>query len=95
MGSALSSAAQVLIAIIPIVGIVTGGIVVFFYLLWRHKQNLRMIEKGVTPSANFDVKSFSLIAGLLTGWLATMIADALPVAFLGYSGYRIVRDAGL
>jgi energy-coupling factor transporter ATP-binding protein EcfA2 len=31
-------------------------------------------------------------ARLLTGWFATLIADALPVAFLGYSGYRIVRD---
>ena len=31
-------------------------------------------------------------ARLLTGWAATAMADALPVAFLGYSGYRIVRD---
>ena len=29
-----SPAAQVIVAIIPIVGIVIGGVVVFFYLLW-------------------------------------------------------------
>ena len=44
MGSIPSAAAQVLIMVIPIVGIVMGSVVVFFYLLWRHKQNMMMIE---------------------------------------------------
>ena len=36
--TAASPATQVIIAIIPIVGIVIGGVVVFFYLLWRHRE---------------------------------------------------------
>ena len=31
-------------------------------------------------------------ARLLTSWPATLLADALPVAFIGYAGYRIVGD---
>ncbi len=74
MGPALSVAAQVLIAIIPIVGIVTGGIVVFFYLLWRHKQTVRMIEKEMEPPSNFDLTSFSLVAGLITAGVGFVLS---------------------
>ena len=33
-------AAQVIIAIIPIVGIVMGSVVIFFYLLWHHPYSI-------------------------------------------------------
>ena len=61
-------AAQVIISIIPIVGIVFGGTLVFFYLLWRHKQISLQIKTGNYKPSNFDLKIFSLLLGiLLTG----------------------------
>ena len=61
-------AAQVIISIIPIVGIVFGGTLVFFYLLWRHKQISLQVKPGNYKPSNFDLKIFSLLLGiLLTG----------------------------
>jgi hypothetical protein len=60
-----SSAAEVIIAIIPIVGIMMGSAVVFFYLLWNHKRKMLLIKAGQNPRTDFDLLSFSLLAGLL------------------------------
>ncbi len=65
MESVPSAAAQVMITVIPIVGIVMGSVVIFFYLLWRYKQRTLMIEKGMDPHQQFDLLTFSLLAGLL------------------------------
>jgi hypothetical protein len=62
-----SSAAQVLIAIIPIVGIVMGAVVIFFYLLWNHRRRILLIKAGHYNRPDFDLLSFSLLAGLLLG----------------------------
>lgn len=69
-----SAAAQVLIMVIPIVGIVMGSVVVFFYLLWRHRQNLLMIEKGMRPPSTFNMLSFSLVAGLVAGGVGFVLS---------------------
>jgi hypothetical protein len=61
-----SEAAQVLVTVIPIVGIIAGGVVVFSFLLWRHKQIMKLIEQGMRPETSFDLRSFSLIGGLVT-----------------------------
>ena len=60
-----SSAAHVIIAIIPIVGIVMGSVVIFFYLLWHHKRRTLLIQAGQFNRPEFDFLSFSLLAGLL------------------------------
>jgi hypothetical protein len=60
-----STAAQVIIAIIPIVGIVMGSVVVFFYLLWDHRRKTLLIKTGTYAKPDFDLLSFSLLAGLL------------------------------
>ena len=67
MGSTPAEAAQVMITVIPIVGIVMGSVVIFFFLLWRHKQRMAMIEQGKEPMNAFDIRSFSLLSGLITG----------------------------
>lgn len=68
------SAVQILIVVIPIVAIVMGSVVVFFYLLWRHRQNIKMIEKGLQPTSSFDMKSFSLVAGLVTAGVGFVLS---------------------
>ena len=89
MESIPSAAAQVLIMVIPIVGIVMGSVVVFFYLLWRHKQNMKMIEKGLRPAGAFDLLSFSLVAGLVTAGVGFILSvfffltDGATYALLG------------
>jgi len=60
-----SAAAQVIVSIIPIVGIVMGCTVIFFYLLWNHKQRMLMIEKGSYKRIEFDGDSFSIFSGLI------------------------------
>ena len=61
-------AAQVILAIVPIVGIVIGGILVFFYLLWRHRQLSLQVKTGNYKPSKFNLKIFSLLLGiLLTG----------------------------
>ena len=62
-----SAAAQVLIAVIPISGIVMGAVVIFFYLLWRHRQRTLLIQAGHYNRPDFDLHLFSLLAGLLLG----------------------------
>ncbi|MGI5058384.1 hypothetical protein [Treponema pectinovorum] len=61
----ISSAAQVIIAIIPIVGISIGGIVIFFSLLWHHLEVNKQIAAGIYNRGKFDLKSYSLLIGLL------------------------------
>ncbi|MFP4383355.1 MAG: hypothetical protein ACLFST_03870 [Spirochaetia bacterium] len=88
MNSVPSAAAQVLVTVIPIVGIVMGSIVIFFYLLWNYKQKVYMIQKGIEPTSTFDLDTFSLLAGLLT----LGIGFVLFVFFLavGSTGYDIL-----
>ena len=84
-------AAQIIISIIPIVGIVMGAVVVFFFLLWHHKEKLLMIKTGIYKplSWNLNVKVFSLLLGLLLtgiGIALTLIfalIDKLSYALLG------------
>jgi hypothetical protein len=67
MEQTYSMAAQIIISIIPIVGIVMGSVVVFFYLLWNHKRRTLLIQAGHYARPDFDLLSFSLLAGLLLG----------------------------
>jgi hypothetical protein len=60
-----STAAQIIISIIPIAGIVMGAVVVFFYLLWSHKRTMLLIQTGHYTRPEFDLRSFCLLAGLL------------------------------
>ncbi len=69
-----SPAAQVILSIIPIVGIVIGGIVVFFYILWHHHENKQRIKMGTYEKSNFDFKSFSLLIGILLTGIGMMLS---------------------
>ncbi len=82
-------AAQVIVAIIPIVGIVMGSVVIFFWLLWRHRQIVRQIEAGTYRKPVFDLLVFSLLAGFLlcgTGLSLTLLfllMEGVTYALLG------------
>jgi len=79
MGEISSAAAQVLIAVIPIVGIVMGAIVIFFYLLWNHRRRTLLINVGQYKRPQFDLLSFSLLAGLLLGSVGLTLTVFLAI----------------
>ena len=102
-----SSTAQVIIAVIPIVGIIMGSVVVFFYLLWHHRRKVLLIKAGQYQKPQFDLLSFSLLTGLLlssigislTVFLALtrnfgygLLGGIIPLAIgAGLLGYYIIK----
>jgi hypothetical protein len=80
-----------MLTVIPIVGIGMGGILVFFYLFWRHRQHMKMIENGMQPPQVFDLMSFSLVAGLVTSGVGLVLA----VFFVLTDGSRYSLLGGL
>ena len=86
-----SAAAQIIVTIIPIVGIVMGGIVIFFFLLWNHKQRMLIIEKGQYVKTEFDFSTFSLFSGLVL----TSIGACLVIFFVMLEGFSYPVLSGL
>lgn len=89
--NALNPAAQVVVSIIPIVGIVIGGVVIFFYLLWRHKHITLQIKTGTFRQINFNVEMFSL----LTGLLLTAVGVVLTLLFFLLEGISYTLLGGV
>ncbi|GHV81577.1 hypothetical protein AGMMS49991_01350 [Spirochaetia bacterium] len=74
-----STVAQVIISIIPIVGIVMGSAVVFFYLFWNHQRKMLQIKTGNYIRPDFDLLSFSLLTGLLLSSVGIALTIFLAV----------------
>lgn len=83
-----SPAAQLMITVIPIVGIVVAGVVVFFFLLWNHRQRMAQIQQGMKPEPLIDLKSFSLLLGLLSTAVGVVLTLAALLARQG--GYGLL-----
>ncbi len=85
----MSAAAQVIISVIPIVGIVMGGLVIFFSLLWHHLEVRKQILAGIYKPERFNLKAYSLLIGLLltaVGVVLTLffaLAGGVSAALLG------------
>jgi hypothetical protein len=94
----ISSAAQILIAIIPIAAIVMGSIVIFFYLLWNHRQKTLLIKAGQYKKEEFNLLSFSLLSGILltsVGSALTVLLSILERASYGLLGGIIPLSMGV
>jgi hypothetical protein len=72
--------AQIIISLIPIVGIVMGAVVIFFYLLWNHRRRVLLIKAGHYARPDFDLLSFSLLAGLLLSGVGLALTVFLGIA---------------
>ena len=95
-----SAAAQIIIAIIPIVGIVMGSVVIFFYLLWNHRRRTLLIKAGQYTRPEFNFRSFSLLSGLLlmsVGAALTILLAIIEGASYGLLGgiIPLAMGAGL
>ena len=89
--STISPAVQVIISIVPIVGITFGAVIVFFYLLWRHHEIKLQIKTGTFVQKNFDYAAFSL----LTGILLTGVGIILTAVFGIINGFSYAILGGL
>jgi drug/metabolite transporter (DMT)-like permease len=74
--SQINSAAQVLIAAIPVVSVSVLAVLSFFVILWDFRKQQLMIERGLTPKPrNIDDKL------LLIGIVALFVGVGLLVFF--------------
>ena len=93
-----STAAQIIISIIPIAGIFMGSVVIFFYFLWNHRQKILLIKAGHYSRPKFDLRSFSLLAGLLlssVGIALTVLLSIIEGASYGLLGGLIPLSMGI
>ena len=74
-----STAAQIIISIVPIVGIAIGGVVLFFFILWRHHEIKLQIKTGIFVPSKINYKAFSLLAGLLLTGTGVMLSLVFAV----------------
>jgi hypothetical protein len=88
---ALPPAAQILISIIPIVGLVMGTVIAFFYLLWSHREKVRLIERGLYAPRKIDLNAFCLLSGLLL----SSVGLVLSVLFIVLQGASYALLGGL
>ena len=58
-------AVQIIIAVIPIVGIVMGSVLVFFYFLWRHRQIMLQIKTNTYIRPAINIRFFCLLLGIM------------------------------
>ncbi|MDR2444988.1 MAG: hypothetical protein LBD44_03525 [Spirochaetaceae bacterium] len=83
-----SNAAQIIIALIPIVGIVMGSVVVFFYLLWNYRCKMFLIKTEQWKKSTFDLLTFSLFGGLLLS--AVGLCLTVFLAIVGGRSYGLL-----
>lgn len=86
-----SPATQVIISIVPIVGIFFGAFIIFFYLLWKHHETTLQIKTGTFSPSKFNFKAFSL----LTGLVLTGIGAILSISFAIIDGFSYLILGGL
>lgn len=87
----LSKAAQVIVSLVPIIGIAMGSIIVFFYILWRHHEIKLQIKTGTFVPKKFNLEIFSL----LTGLILTGVGLILTIVFLLVEGKSYAILGGL
>ena len=84
-------AVRIIIAVIPIVGIVMGSVLIFFYFLWRHKQIIRQIETNTYIRPVVDIYLFCLLLGVIL----TVLGSVLFGLFYLIAGVGYVLLGGL
>ncbi|HPE36065.1 MAG TPA: hypothetical protein PK625_02880 [Spirochaetales bacterium] len=87
----LSVASQVIVSVIPIVGIVMGSVVIFFYILWGHRERTLMINRDLYHPTPLDLDTFSLLAGILL----SAVGLTLSVVFVAIGGFSYSLLGGL
>lgn len=86
-----STAVQIVISLIPIVGIVLGATLIFFYMLWHHKEVKLQIKTGSFVQKNINFSALVLFAGLTLAGVGAVIS----VVFAIKDGFSYAILSGL
>ena len=84
-------AVQIIIAVIPIVGIVMGSVLIFFYFLWRHRQIMLQIRTNTYIRPAVNIRLFCLLLGIML----TVIGSVLFGLFYLSAGVGYILLGGL
>jgi len=98
MNSVISPAAQVIIAIVPIVGIVFAFVLIFFAILWRHHEVKLQIQKQTYEPVKYNWKAFSFLCGLCliaVGFVLTLMFFLMDKISWGLLGGLIPLSLGI
>jgi len=71
-------AAQVIMSLFPIVGVVMATFLLFFHILWHHKQTVMLIRQGTYAPSKLDFLNICLLSGILL----LVLGVALTVFFI-------------
>ncbi|MCB1145365.1 MAG: hypothetical protein KDK41_08135 [Leptospiraceae bacterium] len=72
-----ASAAKILISLVPMLGVILGTTLLFFFILWQYKLRKELIRSGnYKPVLDERIRTLSLLIGLLS------IAVGLPMTIL-------------
>lgn len=96
--SYFNPSAQVIISIIPIVGIFFASVLIFFALLWRHHEIKMQIKNSTYNPARFNLKIFSLLTGLClsgVGFILTVFFAFMAGLSWGLLGGLIPFSLGI
>ena len=63
--NAMTPAAQVLISLIPIIGIVFVATITFFSILWKHRENMLRIRCDNYTPFQLNTKAITLLSGMV------------------------------
>ncbi len=70
---------EILLSILPLIGIVFGCTLLFFFMLWRYKQNKELIKNN-----KYQITSYQNLRTwcLLMGCLSSLIGFPMTILFL-------------
>lgn len=71
-------AAQIIMSLFPIIGVIMATFLLFFYILWHHKQKILLIKTGMYKPSKMDFLNICLLSGIL---LLTL-GSALVIFFI-------------
>lgn len=84
-----TAAAQIILSVVPLVGIVFGAALLFFFLLWNYKLRKELIRTGSYQPVNIhNVRLLTLLAGITT--LAVGIPMTIVFALIEGISYTIL-----
>ena len=87
-----SGAADILLSLVPIIGIVFGTTLLFFYFYWQHQQKKELIKHDqYIPYSSDRWRTVSLLMGCLSG----VIGVAISILFLLLDGLSYALFGGL
>jgi hypothetical protein len=82
----MENSTPVLLSLVPIVGMGIGGVIIFFALLWHHTETKLRIQTGNYTKIKFDMKTYSLLIGLLLTGLGSILTIFFTLFVLFFNG---------